>query len=39
MCLGCGRWEPAAALSAGKITISGDVGLGESIVNQMNIMI
>jgi uncharacterized protein (TIGR03083 family) len=39
MCLGCGRWDPADALAAGKITVSGDVALGESIVNQMNIMI
>jgi len=39
MCLGCGRWEPQAALRAGKVVISGDVDLGETIVNQMNIMI
>ncbi len=39
MCLGCGRWEPAEALGSGKITVSGDVALGESIVDQMNIMI
>ena len=39
MCLGCGRWDPAEALSSRKITISGDTVLGETIINQMNIMI
>ena len=37
-CLGCGRWDPDAALRAGKVAIEGDVSLGESIVRQMNIM-
>lgn len=38
-CLGCGRWDPAEALGSGKITVAGDTALGETIVNQMNIMI
>ena len=38
-CLGCGRWDPAEALRSGKITVAGDKALGETIVNQMNIMI
>jgi uncharacterized protein (TIGR03083 family) len=38
-CLGCGRWDPAEALSSGKITVTGDTALGETIVKQMNIMI
>ena len=37
--LGCGRWDPAEALSSGKIAVSGDTALGNNIVNQMNIMI
>ena len=39
MCLGCGRWDPVKTISSGKITIAGETGLGETIVNQMNIMI
>jgi len=38
-CLGCGRWTPAAALQAGKVHISGDTALGQTILTQMNIMI
>ena len=38
-CLGCGRWEPAAALESGKVTITGDLVLGEKIIAQMNFMI
>ena len=37
-CLGCGRWDPDEALRSGKVSIEGDVSLGESIVRQMNIM-
>ena len=37
-CLGCGRWEPDEVLSSGKVSIEGDLSLGESIVRQMNIM-
>jgi uncharacterized protein (TIGR03083 family) len=39
ICLGCGRWDPAAALESGKINIQGDRALGETVVAQMNIMI
>jgi uncharacterized protein (TIGR03083 family) len=38
-CLGCGRWDPNNVLSAGKVQIAGDQGLGETIVRQMNFMI
>jgi len=38
-CLGCGRWDPAEALSLGKIKVAGDTALGETIVHQMNIMV
>ena len=38
-CLGCGRWEPATVLESGKITITGDLVLGEKIIAQMNFMI
>jgi len=38
-CLGCGRWDPVATVQSGKVQISGDVGLGQTIVAQMNIMI
>jgi uncharacterized protein (TIGR03083 family) len=38
-CLGCGRWAPADGLASGKVTITGAQELGETIVNQMNIMI
>ncbi len=38
-CLGCGRWDPAKALSSGKIKVAGDTVLGETIVHQMNIMV
>ena len=38
-CLGCGRWDPAEALRSGKVTITGDTALGETIVANMNIMI
>jgi uncharacterized protein (TIGR03083 family) len=38
-CLGCGRWDPGHVLSTGKVQITGDQGLGETIVRQMNFMI
>ena len=38
-CLCCGRWEPATALESGKVTITGDLVLGEKIVSRMNFMI
>ena len=38
-CLGCGRWDPAEALRSGKVTVTGDTALGETIVTNMNIMI
>ena len=37
-CLGCGRWDPDEVIGSGKVSIEGDVALGESIVRQMNIM-
>ena len=39
LCLCCGRWDPAPTLNTGKIAISGDRELGESIVKEMNFMI
>jgi uncharacterized protein (TIGR03083 family) len=38
-CLGCGRWLPNQAPAAGKVQITGDQVLGETIVWQMNFMI
>jgi uncharacterized protein (TIGR03083 family) len=38
-CLGCGRWTPDATLPAGKVQITGDSALGQTILAQMNIMI
>ena len=38
-CLGCGRWTPEAVLKAGKVQITGDTALGQTILGQMNIMI
>ena len=38
-CLGCGRWDPEEALRSGRITVNGDIALGEQIVKNMNIMI
>ena len=38
-CLGCGRWDPAAALHAGRVQLTGDMALGQAILGQMNIMI
>ena len=38
-CLGCGRWDPAKVLEAGKVKLSGDLALGEKIISQMNFMI
>ncbi len=37
-CLGCGRWDPDEVISSGRVSITGDIALGESIVRQMNIM-
>jgi hypothetical protein len=39
MCVGCGRISPAEALSSGKVQMSGDAALVETVVTQMNIMI
>ena len=38
-CLGCGRWDPAKVLEAGKVDVTGDQELGEKIISQMNFMI
>lgn len=38
-CLGCGRWTPEAAVKAGKVQMTGDTALGQTILAQMNIMI
>ena len=38
-CLGCGRWDPDATLQAGKVQLTGDTALGETIVRQMNFMV
>ena len=38
-CLGCGRWNPEAVLSQGKVAIEGDNALGEAIVRGMNFMV
>ncbi|MBC8279808.1 MAG: maleylpyruvate isomerase family mycothiol-dependent enzyme [Chloroflexi bacterium] len=38
-CLSCGRWEPSEALASGRIAVSGDTTLGQTIINRMNIMI
>ena len=38
-CLGCGRWSPDAVIKAGKVQITGDTALGQTILAQMNIMI
>jgi hypothetical protein len=38
-CLGNGRWDPDATLKAGKVQITGDTALGETIVRQMNFMV
>ena len=37
-CLGCGRWDPEEVLQSGKVSIEGDIELGQTIVRQMNIM-
>jgi uncharacterized protein (TIGR03083 family) len=37
-CLGLGRWNPAAVLEEGEVTITGDEKLGRSVVEQMNFM-
>ena len=39
ICLGCGRWDPEGVLSAGKVTIAGDLEMGKSIIRQMNFMV
>ena len=38
-CLGCGRWDPDDVLQSGRVTITGDTALGETIITNMNIMI
>ena len=37
--LGCGRWDPAETLQAGKIQIRGDQALGETIIREINFMV
>jgi uncharacterized protein (TIGR03083 family) len=37
-CLGMGRWEPAATLARGKVTIAGDDALAAAVVEQMNFL-
>ena len=39
LCLCCGRWDPAEPIESGRVQISGDHALGESIAREMNIMI
>ncbi len=39
LCLCCGRWDPAGTIESGRVQISGDRALGESIAREMNIMI
>jgi len=38
-CLGCGRLDPSQALRSGRVTVTGDTALGETIITNMNIMI
>ena len=38
-CLGCGRWDPGEALQSGRVSVTGDTALGETIIANMNIMI
>ncbi len=38
-CLGFGRWDPAAALEKGMVTVSGDTTLGRRIITAMPFMI
>ena len=37
-CLGCGRWDPEEVLASGRVSVVGDIALGQSVVRQMNIM-
>ena len=37
-CLGLGRWDPAASLDEGQVTITGDDALGRAVVGHMNFM-
>ena len=37
--LGCGRWDPVETLQAGKVQISGDQALGETIIREINFMV
>jgi uncharacterized protein (TIGR03083 family) len=37
-CLGLGRWDPAAALDEGHVTMTGDDKLGRAVIEQMNFM-
>ena len=39
LCLCCGRWDPADTIAIGKVEISGNRALGETIAREMNIMI
>jgi putative sterol carrier protein len=39
LCLCCGRWDPAETIAAGRVEMSGDRNLGETIAREMNIMI
>ena len=38
-CLGCGRWTPSESMVTGKVKVQGSQELGETVLNQMNIMI
>lgn len=36
--LGCGRWDPDAALADGKVTIDGDEWLGRRVLEEINFL-
>ncbi|MHB8263788.1 MAG: maleylpyruvate isomerase family mycothiol-dependent enzyme [Acidimicrobiales bacterium] len=38
-CLGCGRWDPAASLQQGRVSITGNVELGTRVLENLNFMI
>jgi uncharacterized protein (TIGR03083 family) len=37
-CLGGGRWDPAAVLDDGRVTIDGDQALGRRVIESLNFM-